>query len=156
MIEIVRAEERHVSDIDKLFLEFILFHQDIDPIFTPRDDAVPGFEEELVRRLMKSPDGLVLVALDGEQVIGYSLSEIEEPPKGLKRDKYGYVHNIAVTAGYRRRGVAEKMLGEIIKWFQSRNIERVELEITTKNQVASSFWGKQGFAEYMRKLYRRI
>jgi len=156
MIEIVRAEERHVSDIDKLFLEFILFHQDIDPIFTPRDDAVPGFEEELVRRLMKSPDGLVLVALDGEQVIGYSLSEIEEPPKGLKRDKYGYVHNIAVTAGYRRRGVAEKMLGEILKWFQSKNVERVELEITTRNQVAYSFWGKQGFTEYMRKLYRRI
>jgi ribosomal protein S18 acetylase RimI-like enzyme len=156
MIEIVRADERHISDIGKLWLEFIRFHQDIDPIFASADNAVSGFEEELVRRLIKTGYGLVLVALDKGQVVGYALSEIKEPPKGSKREKYGYISHMAVTASYRRRGVGKKIFDEIMKWFYSKNIDRVEVEITTKNQVASSFWEKHGFTDYMRKLYRQI
>jgi uncharacterized ferritin-like protein (DUF455 family) len=34
VIEIVRAEEKHVADIGKLWWEFMLFHQEADPIFT--------------------------------------------------------------------------------------------------------------------------
>ena len=75
MIEIISAEEHHVSDRDKLWLKYMRFHQDIDPIFTPRDDAVLGFEECQLRRLMKSEDGLVPVALDGGRVVGSSSSE---------------------------------------------------------------------------------
>ncbi len=156
MIKIVKAEERHVPDIGKLWSEFIRFHQDIDLIFTPHDNALAGFEEEQVRRLMKSEDGLVLLALDGEKVVGYSLSEIKDPPRGLKRDKYGYIHHVAVTVNHRRSGIGDKMFYEIIKWFHSKRIDRVELEITTKNQVARSFWEKHGFTDYMRKLYRQM
>lgn len=156
MIEIVRAEAKHVANIGKLWLEFMRFHQDIDPIFTIPYDAPSGFEKEMVRRLMKSTDGLVLVALDKEQAVGYSLAEITRLSKGLKRDNYGYVHHVAVTADYRRRGIAEKMLDEILKWFRSKNVKRVELDITTRNQAAYSFWEKHGFTDYMRKLYRRI
>ena len=155
MIEIVRAEERHISDIGKLWLEFMRFHQDIDPIFTPRDGAVLGFEEYQVRRLMKSEDGLVLVALDSGRVVGYSLSEIRSS-RGLELETFGAVDHVAVTASYRRRGIGEEMLSEILKWFQSRNIDRVELEVLAKNQVAYSFWKKHGFTDYRHRLYRQI
>jgi hypothetical protein len=43
MIEIVRATEDHVADIGTLWLEFMHFHQDINPIFEPREGSVPGF-----------------------------------------------------------------------------------------------------------------
>jgi len=155
MIEIVRAEERHISDIDKLWLEFMRFHQDIDHIFTPLDGAVPGFEEEQVRRLMKSEDGLVLVALDSGRVVGYSLSEIRSS-RGLELETFGAIDHVAVTASYRRRGIGEEMLSEILKWFQSRNIDRVELEVLAKNQVGYSFWKKHGFTDYRHRLYRQI
>ena len=64
MVKIVRAKKNHISDIGKLWLEFSQFHQDIDPIVTPLDDARQGFDKEFVTRLMKSKEGLVLVALD--------------------------------------------------------------------------------------------
>jgi len=156
MVEIVRAREHHTSDIGKLWLEFIRFHQDIDLIFTPLDGAVQGFEKEELRRLMKSEDGLVLVALDGERVIGYSLSEIKNPPKGLKRDEYGYVHHMAITTSCRHKGIGEQMLDEIIKWFHTKHVDRIELEVTTKNHNAYSFWEKHGFTDYIRTLYKQI
>jgi len=35
-------------------------------------------------------------------------------------------------------------------------MDRIELDITSKNYVSSSFWGKLGFEEYVRTLYREI
>jgi ribosomal protein S18 acetylase RimI-like enzyme len=156
MIEIVKAEEKHVTAIGKLWWEFMMFHQSIDHIFTPHEGSILGFEENQVRRLMKSADGLVLVALDGPKVVGYSLSEIRAASPGFHREKYGYIHDTAVTASHRRNGIGEKILTEIMKWFQSNNIQRVELGIAAKNQVAYSFWQKQGFEVYMHTLYKEI
>ena len=156
MIEIVKAEEKHVADIGRLWWEFILFHQDIDPIWTPLEGSIPGFIENHLRRFMKSEDGLVLVVGDKGKVIGYSLSEIRRNSPGLKREKYGYIDEMAVTANYQRRGIGEKMLAEIMRWFQSNDIKRVELGTTTQNLVGNSFWQKQGFTIYMNTLYKNV
>ena len=155
MIEIVRTEEYHIPAINKLWLEFMRFHRDIDPVFTPRRGAVAGFEREHLRPFMNSENGLVLVALDGGHVVGYSLSEIQET-KALELEKLGYIHEVAVAAGYRRRGIGQKMLREILKWFGSSGIDRVELEVTARNQVSYSFWKKHGFTDYKHTLFRLI
>jgi ribosomal protein S18 acetylase RimI-like enzyme len=114
MIEIIRAEEKHVTAIGKLWWEFMMFHQNLDHIFTPREGATLGFEENQVRRLMKSEEGLVLVAVDNGKVVGYSLAEIRMPNPGFHREKYGYIDDTAVTASHRRRGIGRIMLVEFI------------------------------------------
>jgi ribosomal protein S18 acetylase RimI-like enzyme len=156
MIEIIRAEEQHVAAIGKLYVEFIEFHADIDPIWTPIDNPIPGMTENHLRRFMRSDDGLVLVAIDGKQVVGYSLSEIKRITPGAKRGKYGYVDTMAVTAGYRRAGIGEKMFAEIIKWFQSQGIDRVEVQTASQSLGANSFWQKQGFTIFQHNLYKNL
>jgi ribosomal protein S18 acetylase RimI-like enzyme len=156
MIEIIRAEEKHVTAIGKLWWEFMMFHQNLDHIFTPREGATPGFEENQVRRLMKSEEGLVLVAVDNGKVVGYSLSEIRMPNPGFHREKYGYIDDTAVTASHRRRGIGRIMLVEIMNWFRSNKIRRVELNTAAQNVLANSFWRKQGFEVYMHTLYKEI
>ncbi len=156
MMEIIRTDERHVSDIGALWLEFMRFHQEIDPIFAPRDGAVTGFEENEVRRLIRSENGLVLVALDEGRVVGYALSEVRGPKEGYKLEKHGAIDNVAVMASYRRRGVGDKLVREILTWFQSRDVDRVELEVLAQNQVGYSFWRRHGFTDYRHRLFRRI
>jgi ribosomal protein S18 acetylase RimI-like enzyme len=156
MIKIVKAEERHIPDICKLWLEFMQFSQDIDPIFEPRDGALPVFEEKYLRPVMKSENNLVQVALDGRKVVGYSFSQIIDPSDLMKRKKYGYVHDVFITAGYRRRGIGEKMYEEILKWFHSQDIDRVELQVIARNEAACSFWKKHGFMDFQNTLYRQI
>lgn len=155
MIRIVKAEKHHIPDICKLWLEFMQFHRDIDVVFTPRDGATKSFEEEYLQRLMTMEDGLVLVAMDGEKVIGFSLSEIRNT-RVFELKKLGAIDTIAVTEGYRRRGVGEKLLSETLKWFKLRGISRVELEVAVKNRVGYSFWKKQGFNDYRHRLYKQI
>ncbi|OGN87984.1 MAG: hypothetical protein A2158_01230 [Chloroflexi bacterium RBG_13_46_14] len=156
MIKIIEAEEKHIPDITRLWKEFIRFHVDIEPVWIPAEGAEDGQREEQTKPLMASDKGLVLVALDGDEVIGYSISEIKDPPRGSTRTEYGYIHHMAVTEKYRRTGVGEQMFNEILKWFRSKGTDRIELDITSKNYVSSSFWSKLGFEEYVRTLYREI
>jgi len=156
MIEIIRAEEKHVTAIGKLWWEFMIFHQNADHIFTPREGSTLSFEENQLRRLMKSPNGLVLVAVDNGKVVGYSLSEVRDSTPGFRHEKIGFVHDTAVTASYRREGIGQKMLTEILAWFQTKKIHHVELQTASRNIVANSFWQKQGFGVYMHTLYKEI
>jgi len=155
MIVVVRAEEYHVSDIGRLWWEFIQFHKDIDTWFTPQEDSIPGFQEHHVSHFMRSENGLVLVALDNGKVVGYSLSEIRAPSSGMKQEKWGYIDQVAVTSSYRRKGVGHKMLLEILWWFKLKGVNRVELEVTDQNAIGYTFWKKHGFQDYMHRLYLR-
>ncbi len=155
MVDIIKGEEKHVADIGKLWLEFLLFHANIDPIWTPIENPIQGFTENHLRRVIQSEDWLVLVVLDKERVIGYSLSEIRRiTPQNVRI--YGYIDQIAVTEIYRQKGVGKQMYEEIVRWFKSNNIKRVELGTTAENLIGNSFWHKQGFKVYMHTLFKEI
>jgi len=154
MIEIRRAEERHINDIGNLWLEFMRFSQDIDTIYAPREGTVPVFINDYLRPVINDENSLVLVALDGGRAVGYSYSLISEPSDLVKRGRYGLIHDMFITAGSRRKGIGDKMFDEIIKWFHSNGIDRVELEVIVNNPAAYSFWEKHGFTEFKHTLFR--
>ena len=156
MIRIDVAKEHHITDLGNLWMEFMRFSQDIEPIHEPQDDSIPIYINEHLRPAMETGNSLVLVALDGEQVVGYSYSFIVEPSDLVKREKYGIIHDMFITAQYRRKGIAKTMFSEITKWFHSNNINRVELDVITQNHMASSFWEKLGFIDLNRTLYRQL
>ena len=155
MIEVVRAEESHIKDIVKLWWEFICFHTDIEPFFTPTDDATVGFEKEFLRPAMKSEKSLVQIALDGEKAIGYSISKLQDIP-GSKIGRCGYIDHLHVTQDYQRQGIGEQMYEEIIHWFRNQGIKVVQLQLTAKNEIAGSFWRKLGYKDLQHTWYREI
>ncbi len=105
---------------------------------------------------MESDSGLVLVAMDGTDSVGYSLAEIRAGPPGVRLAPAGYIDQMAVTAAYRRTGIGEQMLNEIVTWFRSKGIKRVELATTAANRVGNTFWLKHGFSVYLYTLHRQI
>ncbi|MFX1427886.1 MAG: GNAT family N-acetyltransferase, partial [Promethearchaeota archaeon] len=70
--------------------------------------------------------------------------------------RYGDIHDIFVALNHRKKGIGKKLWQEAHKWFKSLGLKRAELSIVPTNPEASSFWQKQGFQEYMRKLFLKI
>jgi ribosomal protein S18 acetylase RimI-like enzyme len=105
---------------------------------------------------MRSEDGLVLVALDQGRVVGFALAEIRGPHKVYRLERYGALDTVAVAADYRRRGVGEAMLREILNWLRSKNVGRVELEVLSGNDVGYGFWRKLGFKDYRHRLFLKL
>ncbi len=152
-IDIAEATESHVPDMVELWREFMDHHKDIDPRFPVREDAHIGFEQHL-RELMGAEDTLILVALDGSRTVGFSISQVNKyPPIWVERETYGFIDTMAITADYRRQGIGEQMLNRIFEWFDSRDIDRIELSVSARNQVGYSFWRKHGFKDFMHRLY---
>jgi GNAT superfamily N-acetyltransferase len=155
MIKIIKAEEKHIPEIKKLWWEFIWFHADIEPIFTPSEDALTGFENEFLRKAMKSENSLIQVALDGERVVGYAISDIQDIP-GSKIGKCGNINHLHVAKEYRRQGIGKMMYEAILPWFHLQGINVIEIQLTAKNEVACSFWRKLGYRDLQHTWYREI
>ena len=71
----------------------------------------------------------------------------------MERETYGFIDTMAITSDYRRQGIGEQMLDRIFEWFDSQDIDRIELSVSARNQVGYSFWRKHGFHDFMHRLY---
>ena len=87
-----------------------------------------------------------VVALDGEQVVGYigSQSSADESD----------VMNVAVHPDYRRRGIAESLIEVLIRELKNRGSHALMLEVRDSNEPAIALYEKLGFQQVgLRKNY---
>ncbi len=132
MIEILEMTAAHTWQIAEL--EKVCFH---DPW------SENSIASELGNRL-----SLWLVAVDGETVVGYvgSQSVLGETD----------MMNIAVAPDYRRQGIAEKLVTELISGLRQKGNHSLMLEVRVSNTSARQLYDKLGFEQVgLRKNYYR-
>ena len=148
---IIKAQDGHVPGIVEIWKEFRDYHKELNPFHTRREGAHLSWEKFL-KKMIESDDALVLVALSDDSVVGYSIARIQEYPPLFQHDKYGFISDMAVIAGQRRRRRGEKMLSMIFEWFDENHVKRVELRVEPSNPIGYSFWRKHGFKEHVHTL----
>ncbi len=150
-MEIIPAGEHHILSIVDIWKEFMDYHSAIDPFLARSLNGHIHFESFL-REMMSSPDALVLAAVSRDNVLGYSISKLYKYPPVFLNETCGYICDMAVRAGYQRKGIGERMLGKILEWFDSRGIGRTELHVVAANRTGCSFWKKMGFDAFSHTL----
>ncbi len=82
---------------------------------------------------------LWIVALDGEKLVGYVGSQ----------SVLGWsdMMNLAVLPEYRRQGVGESLVTELIKKLQEKKNSCLTLEVRASNAPAIALYEKMGFAQ---------
>jgi ribosomal protein S18 acetylase RimI-like enzyme len=88
--------------------------------------------------------------MEGDEAVGYSSATIKRYPPVSEMDQYGAISELAVKAGYRRRGIGEALLDETKKWLLEHGIRRIEIRVASKNLSALSFWQRQGVKERLK------
>ena len=132
MIEILEMTAAHTWQIAEL--EKVCFR---DPW------SENSIASELGNRL-----SLGLVAVDGDRVVGYvgSQSVVGETD----------MMNIAVAPDYRRQGIAEKLVTELISGLRQKGNHSLMLEVRVSNTSARQLYDKLGFEQVgLRKNYYR-
>lgn len=113
-------------------------------VFTPR----PGFYDEVgekYRAALTNPDSVVLVAEDDEgEVVGMAYGEAHVPSR-FSDEQALEVSGLVVRAGYRGRGVGQRLVWEAARFARTRGIEWIELKTFAPNQGAMAFWEGLGF-----------
>jgi ribosomal protein S18 acetylase RimI-like enzyme len=141
------ANEKHVPDIVTLWKDYIDFHAQLDPFFKRQEDGERRYMKYITEQIQLGKS-LVLIGIDNDNVVAYSLSQIKMYPPVFQKYTYGYIADMAVRAEYQNKGLGDMMLAGIIKWFKSKNIHRIELQVFSHNMVGNSFWRTHGFKDY--------
>ena len=127
MIEIVRMNERHVAAVAEL----------------ERLNFSAPWNENSVRSELTNKLALWLVALDGEEVVGYVGSQTVLQEADMM--------NIAVADSHRRQGIARRLVEELIRQLDAYQLT---LEVRQSNIAAISLYESMGFTQVgLRKNY---
>lgn len=126
-MEYLRMDDAHLLQVAQL--ETVCFH---DP-----------WSINSLRSELNNPLSLWLVAMDGDAVVGYVGSQ----------SVLGWADmmNLAVAPEYRRRGVAETLIRELICLLKENQVTCLTLEVRVSNAPAISLYQKLEFIEVGRR-----
>lgn len=131
-----------ILDIARHSYIFDRFHADT-AIDTATADRIN--EEWLLNSCNGKAADSVVVAIKGTTVLGYATCKIDrEIREGLGLG-FGSIVMVATEERARKRGVAMACTEAAIRWFQSRNVEVVQVGTQLRNIPAARLYEKCGF-----------
>ena len=122
-MEIVKAGISHIEKIAELEKEIFS-----DP-----------WSEDAIRSLLLSEFAYAFVALREGEVVGYFLGSCIVPE--------GEIFRIATSPSHRRRGIAYRLLSEVLKRGREDGLEFFFLEVRSENEGARCLYRTLGFVE---------
>ena len=104
--------------------------------------SMPWSENAIISELTNQLS-LWLVALDGENVVGYVGSQSVMGEADMM--------NIAVHNAYRRQGIAMELVSRLVLALRERNVFSLTLEVRASNKGAVSLYNTLGFTQVGRR-----
>ena len=151
--EDITPEHPQWNDVAKLFHAMYSY-------FLDKNLKIPLAKngEEIWLKSLKNNIGRtnrIFGCLDGEILIGYVHGTIKILPAFLEGNTVGFINGIYINTEYRKKGIADELYKMVEEWFQTRNVDSVELQVLDDNEAAIAFWHKTGF-EYELLQMRKI
>ena len=92
---------------------------------------------------------LFIVAVNGDELIGYTVGELEKRGKVSSPKLAGHIMNIAVKPQYQGKGIGTLLLDEVENRFIGKGADIAYLEVRESNMRAQQVYKHRGY-EYVR------
>jgi len=125
---------------------------DTDRFFLP-ERVEQGYAGWFARELER-PAAVVLVALQGAELVGYAYGALEERDWNLLVDRHGVVHDLFVHEQARRLGVGARLLDTLIRELEALGAPRVLLHTMVSNERAQRLFRSRGFRPTLLEMTR--
>ncbi|MFC2095029.1 GNAT family N-acetyltransferase [Candidatus Bipolaricaulota bacterium] len=141
------ADETDTEAIKHLLDEQNVFHVELLPGFF----KASATEESRIAAVIDGPDATLLVAEEDGEIRGLleiHVTRTKELPI-LVQKTYGYIQELIVSDGYRRRGTGSELLAVARDWARERGAQSLRASVVPCNEHAQNFYAKQGFSDIM-------
>jgi len=102
-----------------------------------KDNEMTSYRPDKLKKYLESENTLLLLAKDGEKIVGAVLCYILPHPAG---EDTLYVHEFDTHPDYRRQGIGTKMIHELQKIAKEKGLSEAWLATETDNIAANSFY----------------
>jgi [ribosomal protein S18]-alanine N-acetyltransferase len=112
------------------------------------------FDRKAMQEFAEASNAICLVAetRSGDEIVGFVIVHLDLVAAGLQ----GYVVTLDVAEGYRREGIASRLMLEAESRVGAAGARRMELHVFTGNEGAIHFYERMGYsrAAVHRRFYR--
>jgi ribosomal protein S18 acetylase RimI-like enzyme len=152
-----RATRGDLPAIGRLGALLVKTHHEFDRkrfiAATPQTER--GYASFLGTQLAQ-PHIVVLVAVDAEQVIGYTYAGVEDVDWMSLRGPAGVLYDIVVDPERRRHGVGKTLLDVTIAHLKSLGARQIVLSTAERNENAQRLFASAGFRRTMVEMTREL
>jgi ribosomal protein S18 acetylase RimI-like enzyme len=151
------ADHRDLETLGRLGAELIRLHHSYDPerFLAPGADSEQGYAWFLGTQLDDSK-AVVFAAERRGEVVGYVYGRLEPMSWMELRGPAGFIHDVVVSEGARRRGVATDLVEAAVARLAELGAPRVMLWTAARNTGARTFFERLGFHHTMLELTREF
>ena len=112
--------------------------------------------KEYLRNDLKSEWRVIFIAEENNKMVGLIVGKIYRTLRVAGYIRCGYISNLYVKKGFRKRGIAQKLIKELVGWFKRKKAKKVTLDLYEKNIKAINLYQKLKFKKYFVKMTKRI
>lgn len=105
------------------------------------DDSREGIDKYLRRN-----PASCFVAEDGDRIIAAIMAGYD--------GRRGYIYHTVVLPGYRKQGIAKKLVDKAMEALENEGINKVALVVFSENETGNGFWESVGFEKREDLVYR--
>ena len=99
------------------------------------------FDRRSMQAYAEARNAVSLIAEKRGEIVGFVIAHLDRVSAGLR----GYVVTLDVAAGYRRRGLARRMMEAAEMLAETAGALRMELHVFTENEKAIRFYERIGY-----------
>lgn len=132
----IKARRMETGDVEQVYSSGIKVEEFEVSLEEAKES--PFWPKNVLYEWVKSDD-VLLVAEDGEKIVGYILTRLHQPTG--KAD----IENIFVDENYRKQGIASMLLSECLKQLKSKGARYVCVLTKTNNKSTIEFLKKNNF-----------
>ena len=125
-----------------------------------KDNGYSEAAEESWKNVMmvwlKDGHARILVAEDGDHLLGYMIGWVRENLPQLPPEKVGMIVEMTVDGHNKQGGVGTALLDEMKTWFKAQHITEIEVRVPRFQAIEQAFWRSVGGREQINLFAYRL
>lgn len=98
-----------------------------------------------IAKLISSDESQVLVAEDGDQLVGTGLAILRTSLEHFKHDRHAYLGLMFVEPSHRGQGIVQQIIEQLLSWARAEGLSDFYLDVYAENKPALRAYEKFGF-----------
>jgi ribosomal protein S18 acetylase RimI-like enzyme len=118
----------------------------------------PVRDREYIHNLLADPERAILVAADGDELIGFVHAKLERSPEIpiMVPLEFAVIDNLVVAPGRRHRGVGTALVRAAENWAENRGLREIRLNVWEFNSGARSLYETLHYQTITRRMRKRL
>lgn len=93
-------------------------------------------------------DGCVIVASINNEIVGYLCGGLTEAEVYRNLPVVAELENTFVLDEFRSKGIGKQLYNKFIEWCKTKNVGKMRVEASAKNELAINFYRNNKFKDY--------